>query len=67
METILLIIVGLVALVVILFMTIAGAKTGCHKGSNECSSCSLYRSCDQHLEKKDLTQEKDDDDNKQES
>ncbi len=63
METIILIIVGLVALGVILFMTFAGSKSGCHKNSSECSSCSLYRSCDQHPAPRDTQQKPVDDNN----
>jgi flagellar basal body-associated protein FliL len=48
METIILIVIGLVALSVILYMMFDKSKPACHSNSSQCTSCSLYRGCDKY-------------------
>ncbi len=48
METIILIVIGLVALAVILYMMLAKSKSACQSSNEQCSSCSLHRGCDKY-------------------
>lgn len=46
METIILMVIGLVALAVIVYMMLGKSKPACHSSNEQCSSCSLHRGCD---------------------